>query len=43
MWRINLDELLSLMKDPQYPLQWELVNQNGNGPNKISHHTCSVT
>lgn len=42
MWRINLNDLNVLANDVSYGLQWELVQQKGNGPKKISHHTIAI-
>jgi len=42
MWRLNIDELDPLERDPYYPLHWEPVTVSGAGPGKISHHTCAT-
>ena len=42
MWRLNLETVQMLQKDPGHEVSWEQVFPNGKGPGKISHHTAFV-
>lgn len=44
MWRLNLTGIHSLLDDDGsgQPVEWEMVQTNGRGPGRISHHTVSV-
>lgn len=42
MWCVNLTKIHMLKEDPFHPVEWNLVETQGMGPGKISHHTASV-
>jgi hypothetical protein len=42
MWRLDLDSMQELIRDNNYPVEWESVSMSGDGPGKISHHTTDA-
>jgi hypothetical protein len=42
MWRVSIQEIVSHVSDPEFPVSWELVTPKGKGPGTISHHKCAV-
>lgn len=43
MWRVNINGVKELFRDPFYPVEWELVQASGRAPGKISHHKAFGT
>lgn len=42
MWKVNINGVKELFRDPYYPVEWELVSGQGRAPGKISHHKAYV-
>lgn len=42
MWRVNINGMKALFRDPFYPVEWEPIALQGRNPGKISHHKAFV-
>lgn len=42
MWRVNINGIKALFRDPFFPVEWEPIVPQGRNPGKISHHRAFV-